>query len=124
MSDKEELLPCPCCGGVDLVDEKSYVMCLSCGLMICHDDAEHADFRSVWNTRPAPSVQDNWIECSDRLPAQYRDVPIQLDDGSQRVGRINYAGTWLVASYQKCRNQYSAVVVLWFDTPAPEEQSR
>ena len=56
MHDKEELLPCPCCVGVDLVDEKSYVMCLSCGLMICHDDAEHADFRSVWNTRPAPAV--------------------------------------------------------------------
>ena len=69
----------------------------------------------------AAAQPGNWVECSDRLPAQYRDVPILLDDGSQRVGRINHAGTWLVASYQKCRNQYSAVVVAWFDTPAPKE---
>lgn len=63
-----------------------------------------------------------WIKCSDRLPEKYRDVPIQLEDGAERVGRLNQAGGWEMASYQKCRHQYMANVVRWFDTPsAPKE---
>ncbi|EMN1576664.1 DUF551 domain-containing protein [Pseudomonas aeruginosa] len=58
-----------------------------------------------------------WIKCSDRLPEKYRDVPIQLEDGTYRVGRLNQACCWEMASYQKCRNQYMAKVKAWFDTP-------
>lgn len=61
----------------------------------------------------------DWIKCSERLPERYRDVPIQLEDGSQRVGRLNHMGTWLLASYQKCRNQYVGRPIRWFDTPNP-----
>lgn len=60
-----------------------------------------------------------WIKCSERLPAAYRDVPIELEDGSQRVGRLNMQGVWLLASYQKCKHQYAAKVSRWFDTPVP-----
>lgn len=61
----------------------------------------------------------SWVDVTDRLPEKYRDVPIQTEDGYQRVGRLNHAGCWLMASYQKCRHQYGAKVVRWFDTPEP-----
>ena len=61
-----------------------------------------------------------WISVDERLPERYRDVPIQLEDGSQHVGRLNHLGTWLIASYRQCRHQYaSSKVVRWFDTPEP-----
>lgn len=60
-----------------------------------------------------------WIKVNERLPVQYRDVPVVLACGSQRVGRLNNNGVWLLASYQKCRHQYAGDVSMWFDTPAP-----
>lgn len=60
-----------------------------------------------------------WVKCSDRMPAQYRDVPIELADGTLRVGRLNSQNVWCFASYQKCKYQYSGAVHRWFDTPEP-----
>lgn len=60
-----------------------------------------------------------WVEVAQKLPAQYRDVPVQLECGAQRVGRVNNNGVWLMASYQKCKHQYVGAVARWFDVPSP-----
>lgn len=60
-----------------------------------------------------------WVNCSERLPDRFRDVPVMLSDGSQRVGRINHKDTWLIASYHQTKHQYTGDVVMWFDTPNP-----
>lgn len=62
---------------------------------------------------------DRWVNCSERLPDRFRDVPVMLSDGSQRVGRINHKDTWLMASYHQTKHQYTGDVVMWFDTPNP-----
>lgn len=62
---------------------------------------------------------DRWVNCSERLPDRFRDVPVMLSDGSQRVGRINHKDTWLIASYHQTKHQYTGDVVMWFDTPNP-----
>ena len=62
-----------------------------------------------------------WIGTSDRLPEQYKSVLIRIkQDGEivERVGRLNHAGHWQLASYQDCRHQYMADVVQWFDVAA------
>lgn len=70
-------------------------------------------------TAPAAAPTSGWVPAEVRLPEAYRDVPIRRADGSERVGRLNRAGCWELASYQVCRNQYMASdVVAWFDTPA------
>lgn len=63
----------------------------------------------------------NWVSVQERLPEQYRDVPILNKDGSQRVARLNHQGVWEMASYQKCRHAYAANPVMWFDTPEPPQ---
>lgn len=61
-----------------------------------------------------------WVTASVRLPEPYRDVLIKLADGTRRVGRINKAGRWELASYQRCKHQYMASdVVAWMDDASP-----
>lgn len=57
-----------------------------------------------------------WVSVKERLPSAYKDVLIKRQDGSQRVGRLNSAGCWELASYQKCRHQYMASdVTYWYE---------
>lgn len=65
---------------------------------------------------------DQWVNCSERLPDRFRDVPVMLSDGSQRVGRINHKDTWMIASYHHTKHQYTGDVVMWFDTPNPTSE--
>ena len=67
-----------------------------------------------------------WVSVKDRLPKPYVDVLILRDGpavplgGEQRVGRINRAGCWELASYQNCRWQYMADdVTHWLDVQVP-----
>lgn len=60
-----------------------------------------------------------WVNCSERLPDRFRDVPVMLSDGCQRVGRVNHKDTWLIAAYHQTKHQYTGDVVMWFDTPNP-----
>lgn len=67
----------------------------------------------------ANKYHGQWVNCIERLPDRFRDVPVMLSDGSQRVGRINHKDTWLIASYHQTKHQYTGDVVMWFDTPNP-----
>lgn len=60
-----------------------------------------------------------WISVASRNPKQYHDVLILVrmqGEIVRRVGRLNHANCWELASYQSCKNQYMASgVIAWFD---------
>lgn len=76
------------------------------------------EMREIWEEL---KTSGRWIECSEKLPEKYTDVPIQIVEGDEtysRVGRLNHQGVWELSSYQNCKAQYvSTHVIRWFKVP-------
>ncbi|AIM50548.1 hypothetical protein ep3_0018 [Escherichia phage vB_EcoM-ep3] len=97
------------------------VQCLRSSAISDETDNTAQQFESLAGIN-ANKHHDQWVNCSERLPDRFRDVPVMLSDGSQRVGRINHKDTWLIASYHHTKHQYTGDVVMWFDTPNPTSE--
>lgn len=95
---------------------------LTCDLDGAIDRLRGADGQEQIRKLAETSAQ--WVAVAERKPEAYLDVVIRLEDGSQRVGRVNQNGDWQLASYQHCKHQYLCNPVAWLEVGPAVEPTR
>lgn len=80
---KEELLPCPFCGGEPNVMDYFYcdIECENCGAAVRSRSCENA--KAIWNTRTTPN---RWISVEEKWPEENMEVLFYLEDNECVIG--------------------------------------